>query len=475
MKKITYLLFALLFAAACSNEGGGNNPPEPPQPEEMTFEVDIQTTSRQIDIKVTPSDNTKYYCATYMVRELYDGLGFAGNPEYFKEYWALYLSDYITEESDLSQFLNKGESSQTFTGKNAMPETDYVACIFGIEPDLTFTTEIKTVPFSTKEREGTWVDGVTFEISCMQTSSFGAVLNYKVSGPDVTWLSFVDFKEKFDLDFKGSAEAFVTYERNRFDQILSSSTQDWTNHLRPAKDFDETWNNMGPDTEYVAVAVGISTDGKLITEPSEPFFFRTKKEGTGVDIVEDTEHFRFHITNLTTQRCQWAVEPLAEPGQYEYMYAETMPKEAYPDLTGLEDIAQFNAFLSEIFDREVCRAFWDSPSQEKYLQAYSSYYQKSFMTDLDGQPLLLSFQEWAGDGYDVTKPFVVMAFPIEPQLDFDWTTWDWDNYVTPQSTYGAVEFIEFTAPQPEPDPEALALPADADPADRMHYYRLANK
>ena len=349
----------------------------------MTFQVEIETTSRRIDLDVIPSKDDQYYFASYMEESIYEQMGFAEHPEEFKAFWIAYLEDYVNEEYDLSHFLWKGPSSQTFEGLSAMPGKDYVTCIFGIEPDFKYTTEIHTERFSTKPRQGTPVEGVTFEITAPQISSFGASINYKVAGPEVTWLSFLQTKTNFDADYEGDASKFLTAERDRFERTLISQGRTWSNYLRTATDFDEQWDILDSETEYVIVAAGISEDGAIITEPSAPFVFATKKSGTGVDIVQETEHFRFSITNLTGEKCRWAVEPLETPGEYEYMYAEAMPLEAYPDVTGTDDLTQFGAIVSDIFNRNICREFWYKPNPDNamYLEAFELYYWKSFLTD----------------------------------------------------------------------------------------------
>lgn len=45
----------------------------------------------------------------------------------------------------------------------------------------------------------------------------------------------------------------------------------------------------------------------------------------------------------------------------------------------------------------------------------------------------------------------------------------------PQSTFGATEYIEFTAPAAEPEPAPLSLPASVNPADRFVYYRIMGR
>jgi hypothetical protein len=443
----------------------------------MTFQVEIETTSRRIDLDVIPSKDDQYYFASYMEESIYEQMGFAEHPEEFKAFWIAYLEDYVNEEYDLSHFLWKGPSSQTFEGLSAMPGKDYVTCIFGIEPDFKYTTEIHTERFSTKPRQGTPVEGVTFEITAPQISSFGASINYKVAGPEVTWLSFLQTKTNFDADYEGDASKFLTAERDRFERTLISQGRTWSNYLRTATDFDEQWDILDSETEYVIVAAGISEDGAIITEPSAPFVFATKKSGTGVDIVQETEHFRFSITNLTGEKCRWAVEPLETPGEYDYMYAEAMPLEAYPDVTGTDDLTQFGAIVSDIFNRNICREFWYKPNPDNamYLEAFELYYWKSFLTDPDGFPMEYSFREWSAEGYDMTQPNILIAFPVHPQTDFDWSTFDWENEVLPQSTFGATEYIEFTAPAAEPEPAPLTLPASVNPADRFAYYRIMGR
>ncbi len=477
----SYLLYAaagLMLFTACSDdnktpdEGGGE--PVVPEPEMMTFQVDIETTSRRIDIDITPSKDDQYYFASYMSKSLYDDMGYADHQDEFKAFWIGYLEDYVSEDRDLSFYLWKGFSSQTFDGLNALPGQNFVLCVFGIEPDFKYTTDIYTEAFSTKPYQGTPVEGVTFDISLKQTTSFGGTINYKVSGPEVTWISFLQTKANFDTDYEGNATRFLTAERNRFDQTLISQGRTWSNYLRTATDFDEQWDILDSNTEYVIVAAGISEDGAIITDPSEPFFFTTKKTGAGIDIVQETAHFRFSITNLTSEKCRWTVEPLATPGETDYMYAEGMPLEGYPDMTGSDDLTQFGAVVTDIFNREICREFWfkPNPDQAMYLEAFELYFWRSFVADIDGSPMEYSFRDWSGEGYDMTKPNILIAFPVQPQTDFDWSTFDWDNEVIPHATFGPAEYIEFTAPTEEPEPANLSLPADLDPDDRFVYYRI---
>lgn len=477
----SHLLYAaagLMLFTACSddnNTGGGEE--EPPKPEVMTFEVDIQTTSRQIIMDVTPSIEDQYYFAIYMSKSIYDDMGFATNPEEFKAFWIAYLEDYVSEDRDLSYYLWTGPSSQTFTGLNALPDQEFMACVFGIEPDFKFTTDIYTQAFSTKPYEGTPVEGVSFEISLKQATSYGGVLNYKVTGPEVTWLSFLQTKDNFMADYDGDAVKFLTVERNRFDQTLITQGRKWSQYLRTGTDFDEQWDILEANTEYVVVAAGISEDGAILTDPSEPFFFTTKATGTGIDIVQETEHFRFSITNLNSETCNWAVEPLQALGETEYMYAEAMPLEAYPEMTGSDDLTEFGTVVSGIFDNEICREFWFKPNPDHamYLAAFELFYWKSFATDADGNLLDYSFRDWSADGFDMTKPNVLLAFPIQPDTEFDWSTFDWENGVLPHAIPGTCEYIEFTAPTEEPEPATFSLPQDVDPKDRFAYYRVMSK
>lgn len=488
MKKFIslFLAFSLLFTVGCSDSDTEEpkkpsdeeepTPPPGPDPEEkLTFEVDIQTRSREIELRVTPSNDDKYFFASYMSREVWDQGSFDQFPESLKEFWVSIMEGYVDDETGLEQYLFKGPYFNTFKSPQATPETDYVACVFGIEPDFSFTTDITSIPFSTKEREGDRVEGVKFQILATSVTAYGAVLNYKIEGPEVTWLSFVDLKENFTEDYGNDALAFVTAERNRYETVLISNGKTWSNSLRTSTNFDETWNIFGSDTEYVAVAVGISEDGALITDPSEPYIFRTKKEGTGVDIVKETEHFRFSLTNMTTTSCNWAVEPLTEGGEWDLMFADAMPDSYLQDMYSIDDISGFDEIVTEIFDMQICREFWYKPSKELYLATYPNYFQKSFKTDPDGLVYEFSFREFANEGYDMTKPCVLAAFPIKPDLDFDWTTFNWEEAVIPHSTAGETEYIEFMAPvAEEEEPANFELPAGADPADWMHYYRLAH-
>lgn len=482
MKKTFSLLLSLAFvlAAGCSDSNEPPvtpDPPEPPTPptEELTFEVTVETTARSIEMTVKPSDDTKTYFASYMQKEIFVGMAFDQFPESLKEFWVTYLEDYKDPEAGLANYLFMGEKTQSFTGANALPGKEFVTCVFGCEVDGTITTEVFTQPFATKELEGTKIEGVTFDISTKSLTSYGAVLNYKVGGPEVKWLSFVQLKNNFEIDYDSDPLAFVKAERDRFDQMLLNGGKEWSEYLRTSRDFDEAWKNFGSETDYVSVAVGIDENGAIVTDPSEPFYFRTKKDGAGIDIVEETEHFRFTITNLTTTRCVWAVEPLYEPGEWDYMFADALPGD-YMQKVYNTDMSQFNTFASEVFDSEICRKFWYAPSKEDYLIQYPNFYQKSFLTSLEGTKLGVSFQEYEQEGFDLSLPFVVAAFTTKPDLDFDWTTFDWENGVYPRSTIGETESIEFMIPTPEEEvPESSYLPAGADRADRFHYYRMANR
>lgn len=469
----------MLFTA-CSddNKTGGGETDDPSKSDVMTFQVDIQTTSRQIVMDVTPSIEDQYYFALYMSKSIFDDMGFATNPDELKAFWIAYLEDYVSEDRDLSYYLWTGPSSQTFTGMNALPDQEFMACVFGIEPDFKFTTDIYTQAFSTKPYEGTPVEGVSFEITLKQATSFGGILNYKVTGPEVTWISFLQTKDNFVTDYGSDAAKFARTERNRFDQTLISQGRKWSQYLRTETDFDEQWDILESNTEYVVVAVGISEDGAILTDPSEPFYFTTKETGTGIDIVRETENFRFSITNLTSESCNWTVEPLAAPGETDYMYAEAMPLVAYPDMTGTDDLTEFGTVVSGIFDTEICRAFWFKPNPDyaMYLEAFELFYWKSFTVDPDGDPLGYSFREWSAEGYDImTQPSILLAFPVHPQTDFDWSTFNWEEGVLPHSTFGATEYIEFLPPTTEPEPATFTLPLDVDPKDRFAYYRIMSK
>ena len=272
MKRLNWLMMLLtavtLSFAACTEPTPEPTPePEPPQPEGLTFEVELgEVTYSSVDYTVTPSDlEAEYLCILYdaeTVEEFTQDKYLVAT--LLQELEAEARTEGMTLVEFLADYTDKGVLEDSYT--NLAPESDYYIIVFGVDPANNYEacSEVSKTKFTTTAAPSL---DVTFTI---ETTVDGNTAEFKVTPSDneVIWYFYTIPTGTFD--YYQSPEAY----NMSLDQFFLYCLEQQINQLRGAGYDDNTILNaifhkgaltlqakdLTANTEYTNMVAGFIID-----------------------------------------------------------------------------------------------------------------------------------------------------------------------------------------------------------------------
>ena len=223
-----------------------------------TFEIEVSSiTPLGAYVSVTPSDNA----ATYYY-------GVVSKVDFEKYLNAKAFANKVVSElkkncdsSDLTfaEVLLKGTDG--YQVSYLIPDTDYYAYAFGVTADGVVNTDVTTKPFTTLAEV---VDAsMTFDVKVTDIKSSGACVSVIPSNNNATYYFDVVPKQKLDeySDVKEYAEWLIRYIKEPYDFYGKSFAE-----VLSAGAVAYQFENGAPNTEYYAIAFGVTTAGEVTTD-----------------------------------------------------------------------------------------------------------------------------------------------------------------------------------------------------------------
>ena len=318
MKKFNWLMMLLtavtLSFAACTEPTPEQKPePEPPQPEGLTFEVELgEVTYSSVDYTVTPSDlEAEYLCILYdaeTVEEFTQDKYLVAT--LLQELEAEARTEGMTLVEFLADYTDKGVLEDSYT--NLAPESDYYIIVFGVDPANNYEacSEVSKTKFTTLAFEKL---DVTFEV---ETTVDGNTAEFKVTPSDneVIWYFYTIPTGTFD--YYQSPEAY----NMSLDQFFLYCLEQQINQLRGAGYDDNTILNaifhkgaltlqakdLTANTEYTNMVAGFVIDESgVITLASD---VATSTYTTGDAKAADLT-FEISVTDVDMDRAAIKITP----------------------------------------------------------------------------------------------------------------------------------------------------------------------
>ena len=266
------------------NTGGGNN-----DQVEFVIEVSGITTSGAV-VAITPSSDDTYYFDV-VEKAYYDS--YSNKSQFLADYVAE-IKAYIDELNEygygvsFADFVSSGYDSYDFDGL-LDANTEYVAIAFGLSADGEVTTAPTTEAFKTLGNGGNTGGGNddpsqnTFSISVTEISSTSANVAVTPSNNDTYYFDVVDkafydsYSNKADLAADYVAylqETAAEYAALGYDVTLA----DFLSSGSDSYYFD---GNLDANTDYLAVAFGVSANGTVTTDITTKAFTTTGSTSGG--------------------------------------------------------------------------------------------------------------------------------------------------------------------------------------------------
>lgn len=318
MKRFNWLMMLLtavtLSFAACTEPTPEQKPePEPPQPEGLTFEVELgEVTYSSVDYTVTPSDlEAEYLCILYdaeTVEEFTQDKYLVAT--LLQELEAEARTEGMTLVEFLADYTDKGVLEDSYT--NLAPESDYYIIVFGVDPANNYEacSEVSKTKFTTLAFEKL---DVTFEV---ETTVDGNTAEFKVTPSDneVIWYFYTIPTGTFD--YYQSPEAY----NMSLDQFFLYCLEQQINQLRGAGYDDNTILNaifhkgaltlqakdLTANTEYTNMVAGFVIDESgVITLASD---VATSTYTTGDAKAADLT-FEISVTDVDMDRAAIKITP----------------------------------------------------------------------------------------------------------------------------------------------------------------------
>ena len=354
MKKFNWLMMLLTAAtlsfAACTEPTPEQKPePVPPQPEGLTFEVELgEVTYSSVDYTVTPSDlEAEYLCILYdaaTVEEFTQDKYLVAT--LLQELEAEARTEGMTLVEFLADYTDKGILEDSFT--NLASESDYYLIVFGVDPanNYELCSEVSKTKFTTLAFEKL---DVTFEV---ETTVDGNSAEFAVTPSDneVIWYFYTIPTETFD--YYQSPDAYDM----SLDQFFLYCLEQQINQLRGAGYDDNTILNaifhkgaltlmakdLTANTEYTNMVAGFVIDESgVITLASD---VATSTYVTGEAKAADLT-FEVSVTDVEMDRAAIKITPSDDKATFCWMVGAwdgTMTAEAIMD----EIVAMYGGWMN---------------------------------------------------------------------------------------------------------------------------------
>ena len=451
--KLLLAAFVLFSAASCDilggfgnlgnddnggNTGGGNN-----DQVEFVIEVSGITTSGAV-VAITPSSDDTYYFDV-VEKAYYDS--YSNKSQFLADYVAE-IKAYIDELNEygygvsFADFVSSGYDSYDFDGL-LDANTEYVAIAFGLSVDGVATTVPTAEAFKTLGNGGNTGGGNddpsqnTFSISVTEISSTSANVAVTPSNNDTYYFDIVDkafydsYSNKADLAADYVAylqETAAEYAALGYDvtlaDLLSSGNDSYY--------FDGI---LDPNTDYYAVAFGISANGTVTTDVTAEAFTTT---GTGASTGGSTDFVYGYYSNYGdyygTSAANWYIDLYTESTD-DVLVVEVMTAISASEFTGSYNFASTYAAGTAVAGDEDSEGLWGSligvMAGDGYLSDYNLIKSGSVVISKSGSDYSIVLDSTGENGQAV-------------KISYTGVLEEWDDYsLASASAKKALKRIEF--------------------------------
>ena len=383
MKNLFRLLlaaFVLFGAASCdvvggndnggnnNNGGNGNGGGNNDQPE-FVIEISGITTSG-VTVAVTPASDDTYY---------FDVVEKAYYDSYSDK--SLFLTDYVAEIKayidelngygygiSFADFVSSGYDIYDFEGL-LDANTEYVAVAFGLSTDGVVTTTPTVKEFKTLGDGGNTGGGSdnssnnTFSISVTDISSTSANVTVTPSNNDTYYFDVVD-KEFYD-SYSNKADIATDYVAYLKEIVAEYTSYGYdislSDLLSSGSDTYYFDGNLDPNTDYYAVAFGVSANGTVTTDVTAKAF--TTTGSTGGNTGGSTDFVYGYYANYGdyygTNADNWYIDLYTESTD-DVLVVEVMTAANASTFTGSYNFASTYAAGTAVAGEEDSEGLWGS-------------------------------------------------------------------------------------------------------------------
>ena len=268
---------------AASGNGGGNDDVV----SNNTFNISVSDiTANSAQVSVTPSNNDTYYFDV-IDKAIFDQ--YANKKDFANEVVSMLQELYESYGYTLADALSSGADGYFYDG-DLDANTEYYAVAFGVSSNGAITTDVTTKLFKTLEGSGNddVVSNNTFNISVSGITANSAQVDVVVSNNDTYYFDVVD---KVVLDQYSDKKAFASELVGELVEYLGAYGIPLEYALSTGNDGYFFDGNLDANTEYYAIAFGVSSNGTITTDVTTKLFTTLEGSGntgnTGADVVVD--------------------------------------------------------------------------------------------------------------------------------------------------------------------------------------------
>lgn len=396
---------SLMFVASSCNKTQPQPEPEP-EPLEIAIEVKSVVSDGAV-VTVTPSDDEAWYLyasaeSNVMADEYSD------DPKlYFdSRIGEIMEQDGCDRKAAVAKIRRAGVSEETLS--SLVPQTGYLVFAVGVDDDGLYSSAVFTASFTTSEEGEEPLPDGEFEVSVSDVTSGTAVVS--VVPQDKAGTYYYDVARKSDYDSaKGDVSLFVT---ELIDYIVETNPgttrEDVVAALQVTGDSSDIIPNLTADTDFVAFAIGLASDGTCTTTASVKDF-RTLPQGRPEDCV-----FFFKFPQTGTDYAYVSVIPSDNTVKY---FASIIKVSEYVDDNALADrvfesvslaAAEYGITLAEAVERLAYTG--QSTEMHTDLVENTRYYAFAFAMSDGARPLgAISKTEFTTTGVGLSDCKVSLA------------------------------------------------------------------
>ncbi len=371
------------------------------------FSIAHEETDSTCDVEVTPSNTGCFYYFDLASKADIDTWGtdteiIASVIASLKETVASYQT--AGYDITLADLLSIGPDSYTF--KSLSPETDYEVYAFALTEEGEPLTGLTRQAVRTKSFVVT--DNCTFGISFSNVSATAFDISVQPSDPATRYYIGVCTKKLYDENTPASiADAFIEME-NGYKIDWAGNEYIWTGNVTVNSKTD-LFTSMDPETDYVTVVFGISTEGVRTTEVASAVQKTAAPQASSMTIG-------MQVRDITYDGAVVDIHPSSADEDY---YVDCIPYASYASFAG-DNAALIQALIDQA-------------------GGYIQYYLMKGDQELDTRGYLLPETKYitVAFGYAgaattplfVSEPFTTLQKPISTAtIDINVTVEDGDDY-----------------------------------------------
>ena len=268
---------------AASGNGGGNDDVV----SNNTFNISVSNiTANSAQVNVTPSNSDTYYFDV-IDKVIFDQ--YANKKDFANEVVSMVQEMYESYGYTLADALSSGADSYFYDG-DLDANTEYYAVAFGVSSNGAITTDVTTKLFKTLEGSGNdgGVSNNTFNISVSGITANSAQVDVATSNSDTYYFDVI---EKATLDQYSDKKVFATELISEVTAYLETYDIPLEYALSSGADGYFYDGILSANTEYYAVAFGVSSNGAITTDVTTKLFTTLEGSGntgnTGADVAVD--------------------------------------------------------------------------------------------------------------------------------------------------------------------------------------------